>query len=203
MHLIHRLKSEDRIPNLPVFLDSPMAVEATGVYKRHLDEHRLSDEDCKGMYSGVKMIRTPDESRALSQLRHPAVIISASGMATGGRVLHHLKSFAPDRRNSIVLAGYQAGGTRGARLQAGERTLRIHGEDVPIRAEVLSLNGMSAHADAGQLMDWLGTAPRVPRTVFVTHGEPGPADAMRQRIEHELEWNVTVPFLGQQVQLAP
>lgn len=201
MHLIHRLKAEGGIPDLPVFLDSPMAVDATAVYKRHLSEHRLSEDACQGMYGGTRMIRTPDESRALSQLRHPAVIISASGMATGGRVLHHLKSFAPDRRNTIILAGYQAGGTRGARLQAGERSLRIHGEDVPIQAEVLSLNGMSAHADAGQLAAWLGTASRKPRTVFVTHGEPGPADALRQRIERGLRWPVTVPFLGQRVEL--
>jgi metallo-beta-lactamase family protein len=201
MHLMHRLKSAYRIPDLPVFLDSPMAVDATAVYKRHQEEHRLSEDECRGMYGGTRMVRTIEESRALAQLRHPAVIISASGMATGGRVLHHLKSFGPDGRNTVVLAGYQAGGTRGARLREGERILRIHGEDVPIRAEVLSLNGMSAHADAEQLMQWLATAPRAPRTVFVTHGEPGPADALRQRIERTLKWPVMVPIHGQRVDL--
>ena len=121
-------------------------------------------------------------------------------MATGGRVLHHPKHLAPDRRNTIILAGYQAGGTRGARLQAGERSLRIHGEDVAVRAEVISLQGMSAHADASQLIEWLGSAPAAPRSVFVTHGEPGPADAMRQRIERELGWSASVPLLGQHVE---
>ena len=200
LHLIHKLKQQGAIPDLPVFLDSPMAIDATEIYHRHHAEHKLSLEDCLGMYKAARMIRTPEESRALAGLALPAVIISASGMATGGRVLHHLKHLAPDRRNTIILAGYQAGGTRGARLQAGERSLRIHGEDVAVRAEVISLQGMSAHADASQLIEGLGSAPAAPRSVFVTHGEPGPADAMRQRIERELGWSASVPLLGQHVE---
>lgn len=149
----------------------------------------------------AKMVRTVEESRALNTLRYPAVIVSASGMATGGRVLHHLKTLAPERRNTVVLAGYQAGGTRGARLQNGERSLRIHGEDVPVNAEVVSLQGLSAHADAQQIVSWLGSAPKAPRGVFITHGEPGPADALRQRIERELGWTATVPSLGQTVEI--
>jgi metallo-beta-lactamase family protein len=200
--LLYRLKQRHAIPDLPVFLDSPMAVDTTEIYHRHHDEHRMSMEDCVGMYRVAKMVRTAEASKALAQLNYPSVIVSASGMATGGRVLHHLKNLAPDRRNTVVLAGYQAGGTRGARLQQGERTLRIHGQDVPIRAEVVSLPGMSAHADADQLVQWLSTAPQAPRSVFITHGEPGPADALRQRIERELRWNAVVPRLGQRVDLA-
>lgn len=196
LYLVHRLKARGAIPDLPVFLDSPMAVDTTEIYHRHHDEHRLSYEDCLGMYRAARMVRTTEASKELGRSRYPAVIVSASGMATGGRVLHHLKARAPDRRNTIVLVGYQAGGTRGARLQAGERTLRIHGEDVEVRAEVVSLQGMSAHADAQQLVQWLGTATSAPRSVFVTHGEPGPADALRQRIERELGWAVSVPLLG-------
>ncbi|MDC6177065.1 MBL fold metallo-hydrolase [Ralstonia solanacearum] len=202
LYLIHRLKQRNAIPDLPVFLDSPMAVDATEIYHRHHEEHKLSLEDCMGMYKAARMVRTAEESRALAHLRFPAVIISASGMATGGRVLHHLKNLAPDRRNTIILAGYQAGGTRGARLEAGERSLRIHGEDVAVRAEVISLHGMSAHADARQIVEWLRSAPVAPRSVFVTHGEPGPADAMRQRIERELKWSASVPMLGQSVEIA-
>jgi metallo-beta-lactamase family protein len=123
-------------------------------------------------------------------------------MATGGRVLHHLKALGPDHRNTIVFAGYQAGGTRGARLLAGERSIRIHGEDVSINAEVVSLPGMSAHADAGQLMQWLATAPTPPRGIYLNHGEPGPADALRQRIARELGWSAMVPRLGQSVEIA-
>ena len=200
LHLIHRLKEEHQLVDLPVFLDSPMAIDATQIYQAHSVEHRLSRDECAGMYRSATMVRTTEDSRALQQLRLPAVIISASGMATGGRVLHHLKNLAPDRRNTIVLVGYQAGGTRGARLQGGERSIRIHGEDVGVRAEVVSIEGMSAHADGAQILQWLESAPRRPDTVFVTHGEPGPADSMRQRIERSLHCTVTVPMLGQTVQ---
>jgi metallo-beta-lactamase family protein len=199
--LMHRLKLQGAIPELPVFLDSPMAVDMTAIYHRHHEEHRLSWEECLGMFQAARMIRTAEESKALARLSYPAVIISASGMATGGRVLHHLKRLVPDRRNTVVLAGYQAGGTRGARLQAGERSLRIHGEELSVRAEVVTLHGMSAHADAGQILQWLRTAPKPPRGVFVTHGEPGPADALRMRIEHELGWPAHVPLLGQSVEI--
>ena len=150
----------------------------------------------------ARMVRTTDESRVLSALREPAVIVSASGMATGGRVLHHLKALAPDPRNSIVFAGYQAGGTRGARLVAGERSIRIFGQDVAVNAEVVSLQGMSAHADAGQLVDWLRTAPSAPKRVYLTHGEPAPADLLRQRIESDLGWAAEVPRLGQVINLS-
>jgi metallo-beta-lactamase family protein len=134
-------------------------------------------------------------------IRYPSVIISASGMATGGRVLHHLKTLAPNHRNTIIFAGYQAAGTRGARIVAGERTVRIYGEDVPVNAEVVSLDGMSAHADSTEILAWLKTCKRTPNTVFFNHGEAHAADAMRLRIKHGLGWNTMVPLLGQQVDL--
>lgn len=202
LYAIYRLKASAAIPDLPVFLNSPMAIDMTEIYHRHRAEHRLSVEECSGMCQVAKMTRSVEESRALNSLRYPAVIVSASGMATGGRVLHHLKALGPDRRNTIVFAGYQAGGTRGARLVSGERNIRIHGEDVTINAEVVSLPGMSAHADAGQLVRWLATAPKPPRGVYLNHGEAGPADALRQRIERELGWSATVPRLGQSVEIA-
>jgi metallo-beta-lactamase family protein len=202
LYAIYRLKTRTAIPDLPVFLNSPMAIDMTEMYHRHRAEHRLSIEQCSGMCKVAKMTRTVQGSRALNALRYPAVIVSASGMATGGRVLHHLKALGPDRRNTIVFAGYQAGGTRGARLMAGERSIRIHGEDVTINAEVVSLPGMSAHADAGQLVKWLATAPRPPRGIYLNHGEAGPADALRQRIERELGWPAIVPRLGQNVEIS-
>jgi metallo-beta-lactamase family protein len=149
----------------------------------------------------ARNIRTVEESKALSANRDPCVIVSASGMATGGRVLHHLKALAPDARNAIVFAGFQAGGTRGARILAGERSIRIFGEDVAVNAEVVSLQGLSAHADAGQLVEWLRSAPRAPRGVYLTHGEPAPADLLRQRLESTFGWPVTVPRHGQCVEL--
>lgn len=201
--LLSRLKARHAIPDLPVFLDSPMAIDMTEIYHRHRAEHRLSPEECKGLCRVATMVRTSDQSRALNEIRYPAIIISASGMATGGRVLHHLKRMAPDRRNTIVLAGYQAGGTRGARLAAGEKSIRIFGEEVAVHAEVALLRGMSAHADAAQLVRWMKSAAKVPKQVFLTHGEPGPADTLRLRVETELGWLAGVPRLGQTVELVP
>ncbi len=197
MYQIHLLKAAGQIPDVPVFLDSPMAIDATQIYRRFRSEHRLSIAQCDGMWHAAKIARTVEESRALAQLNYPSVIISASGMATGGRVLHHLRNLAPDHRNSIVFAGFQAGGTRGARLVAGERSVRIFGQDVNVQADVVSLPGMSAHADAAQLIGWMKTLKKTPHQVFVTHGEPVAADALRWRIEHELGWQATVPLLGQ------
>ena len=194
---VFQLKQAGRIPDMPVFLDSPMAIESTSIYRRHRDLHRLSIAQCEGMAKVARISRTADDSRAIGQLNYPVIIISASGMATGGRVLHHLINMAPDHRNSIVFAGYQAGGTRGAKLVGGARSVRIFGEDITVNAEVVSLPAMSAHADASQLIDWLKTLKKVPNHVFVTHGEPNAADALRWRIEHELGWSASVPMLGQ------
>jgi len=198
---IYRLKVSKAIPNLPVFLNSPMAIDTTEIYQRHCQEHRLDGQECAGLGHVAKMVKTQEQSRALNAIRYPSIIISASGMATGGRVLHHLKTLAPNHRNTIVFAGYQAGGTRGARMVAGERTVRIHGEDVPVNAEVVSLDGMSAHADSAEILAWLKTCKRPPNTVFLNHGEAEAADAMRLHIKHSLGWNAVVPLLGQQVEL--
>jgi metallo-beta-lactamase family protein len=201
LYAVYRLKSAGRIPDVPVYLNSPMAIDMTALYHRYRALHRLSLEECEGMCRIATMVRTTEQSKALNALRNPAVIIAGSGMATGGRVLHHLKGLVPDPRNSVVFAGFQAGGTRGARMLAGEPTIRIHGEDLPVRAEVVSLPGFSAHADANQLLDWLRTARVPPRGVYLNHGEPAAADALRQRIERELGWAAHVPRLGQRMEL--
>ena len=154
------------------------------------------------MCHAATIVNKPDDSRALSARRGPMVIISASGMATGGRVVHHLKAFAPDRRNTILFAGYQAGGTRGAAILQGAASVRIHGEDVPVRAEVASLPNLSAHADAGEIVDWMRGFERAPTQVLVTHGEPAAADAMRLRIEHDLGWAARVPDYLQTIDLS-
>jgi metallo-beta-lactamase family protein len=201
LYMLHRLKRSGAIPDVPVFLDSPMAADTTAIYHRHRTEHRLSSDECDGMCRVAQIVDSVEQSRAVTNLRYPAVVVSASGMATGGRVLHHLKARLPDARNTVVLAGYQAGGTRGARLQAGERSVRIHGEDVAVKAEVVSLQGLSAHADAAQLVQWLSASPRAPQRLFITHGEPGPADALRQRVEQALGWEGRVPLLNEAVEL--
>ncbi len=201
LYLLGRLKDERRIPDLPVFLNSPMAADVTEIYHRHGGEHRLSPQQCRHMCDTARVVNTVEESRKLNELRYPAVIVSASGMATGGRVIHHLKAFAPDHRNTILLAGYQAAGTRGAALAGGAREVKIHGEHVPVRADVVSLGSLSAHADRGELLAWIGKLARPPRRVFLTHGEPAAADSLRQAIEERHHWPCTVPEHQQQVGL--
>lgn len=191
--LLSRLKAKRAIPDIPVFVDSPMAIDATALYRRFHHEHRVSDEECRDMCATATMVTTPESSKALDQRKGPMIILSASGMATGGRVVHHLKAFAPDEKNLILLAGFQAAGTRGAALAGGATMLRIHGLEVPIRAQVAQLETASAHADASELLCWLQNLKSAPRKTFVTHGEPGACDALRQRIEHELGWSVAVP----------
>ncbi|MFO7305848.1 MAG: MBL fold metallo-hydrolase [Gammaproteobacteria bacterium] len=200
MLLIHRLKRAGKFTNIPVFLDSPMAIDATDLYLCFASEHRVSPEECRAMCQGVTYVRTPEQSQALDQLRSAAIILASSGMATGGRVVHHLKVFAPDARNMILLSGYQAGGTRGAALAAGAKTVRIHGQEIAVRAEVAQLTSLSAHADADELMVWLRRFPR-PKRVFVTHGEPNASDAIRRRIESELNAKVVVPDYRDRVEL--
>lgn len=200
-YLVAMLKQERRIPDLPVFLNSPMAADTTEIYHRHRSQHRLSVEQCRMMCSAAKVVNSVEESEKLNELRVPAIIISASGMATGGRVVHHLKAMAPDHRNTILLAGYQAAGTRGAALVAGARQIKIHGDYVPVRATVASLGSISAHADREELLRWVGRLPAAPRRVFITHGEPVAADSLRLAIEERHRWPCTVPEQMQAVEL--
>ena len=193
LYAIHLLKIARRIPDVPVYLNSPMAVDATNTYHRHRSEHRLTEEQCKAMCTAAKFVSSVEESKGLNNRRGPMILISASGMVTGGRVLHHLKAFAPDPRNTILLSGFQSGGTRGAAIAAGAETVKIHGEHVPIRAEVATLSNLSAHADYIETLDWLGQFSRPPRQTYITHGEPAAADALRRSIEEKLKWQCSVP----------
>lgn len=200
LHAIARLKARGELPTgLPVYLDSPMAVSATELFEQHMGEHCLTRADLHAMARGTTLVHSVEESKALARLHGPRVILSASGMATGGRVLHHLALHAGDHRNMIILTGHQAGGTRGARIAAGEKTIRILGRDVQIRAEVVQLATASAHADGDQLLAWLRDLPAAPRRVYVVHGDLPAADMLRQRIEHELLWPAEVPEHGDTV----
>lgn len=202
LYHLYRLKAARRIPDLPVFLDSPMAIDAEGVFRAHAGEHRLSPAECRAMCAVAHEVRDAEGSKALDQNGIPKVIISASGMATGGRVLHHLKIFAPDRRNTILFTGFQAGGTRGAALVAGATAIKMHGQYVPVHAEIANLHMLSAHADADEIMAWLRNFEAPPRLTFVTHGEPAAADALRHRIEEELGWACRVPGYKDSAELA-
>lgn len=193
LHVVAKLQDEHRLPSVPVYLNSPMATDVSDLYGRYPGQHRLSARDLEAMRRITRVVNSAEESKALNRRQGPMIIVSASGMLTGGRVLHHLIAFASDPRNAIVLSGYQAGGTRGASLVGGARLLRIYGEDVRINAQVVQLESASAHADASEVLAWLRTADHPPRGVFITHGEPDAADALRLRIGRELGWKAHVP----------
>jgi metallo-beta-lactamase family protein len=197
LHTIAQLKAAGELPkSLPIFLDSPMAIHTTALFERHMGEHRLNMAEVHAMDRVATMLETPEQSKALAARHGPMVILAASGMATGGRVLHHLANYAGDHRNMVILTGYQAPGTRGATLASGRSTVRIHGQDVTVRAEVVQIESASAHADGNQLLSWLHKMPSAPGQVYVVHGEREASDMLRQRIEHEIKWRAVVPEMG-------
>jgi metallo-beta-lactamase family protein len=201
LYCMRQLKLAQRIPDLPVYLNSPLAAGASALYRRHEASCRLSAAECEALFEGVRIVGDVEESKRLNALRWPSVIVSASGMASGGRVLHHIKAYAPDARNTLLFCGFQAPGTRGAALVGGASSVKIHGQYVPVRCEVAHLDVLSAHADRSGLLAWLAALPRPPRRVFVNHGEPVAADALRLAIEERFGWPVQVPEHGQRIAL--
>lgn len=198
---IERLMNSGTIPVVPIYLNSPMSISASAMYATHPEEQRATADELEGMYSRAHLVRTVDESKALNEKHGPMIIISASGMMTGGRVLHHVVAFGEDPNNAILLTGYQAGGTRGAYLAQGADTIRIFGRDVPIRAEVVQLASMSGHADADGIVAWMNGAPEPPRMTYVTHGEPESSAALASKIATELHWAVRAPRDGETIDL--
>lgn len=203
---LRRLAEQGRIPSVPVYVDSPMALSALAVYRRALAE---GDPELRPGLGGPEVfdagdlheVRSAQESQALDPPPQPSIIISASGMATGGRVVHHLKQLLPDRRNAVVLVGYQAEGTRGRDLAEGARQLKMHGHYVAVRADVVVLHAFSVHADADEILGWLGSAPEPPEVVYVVHGEPRSSAALAARVHDELGWVAVVPRDGEHVHL--
>ncbi len=202
LYYIHLLKKSKTIPDIPVFLNSPMAVDVNHVLHDHLGEHRLTPEMCEAICNTARIVNSVEESKALNKKKGPMIIVAASGMVTGGRVLHHLVSFAPDPRNTILFVGFQAEGTRGAAILNGAESVKIHGRHVSIKSEVAYIDNLSAHADYAEILEWLGNFDSPPKETFITHGEPKPANALRQQIEQELGWNCRVPEYLEEVVLA-
>lgn len=192
LYALYRLFRDHDVPQVPVFVDSPMATSVTRIYRRHKHDHKLSSSECAAALGFAQFVSTPGESKKLSANQESKIIISASGMATGGRVLHHLKAFVGDPRTTVLLPGYQAPGTRGAALAAGADSIKIHGRHYGVRAEVEQVDLYSAHADQKGLLTWLGQAPAPPRQVFLVHGDPVPADTLRQKIEDRFGHSVHV-----------
>ena len=202
LYLLYELMADGDLPQLPIWLDSPMGIEATATYTRFLAEHDaemrqyFADQTNPMLPATLEITRTSRESRRINELDGPGIIVSASGMATGGRILHHLKLRLPDPRTTVLFVGYQAEGTRGRRLVEGEPEVKIHGEMVPVRAHVAQVSGLSAHADLGELLIWLSRREREPRRVYLTHGEYHVQQAFAETLHEQLGWDPVIPDLG-------
>ena len=201
LYHLSNLISQKKIPDLPVYLDSPMAIDASDIFCRHREGLRLTESQARAACGLATFTRSTEDSKALDLDHQQKIIISASGMATGGRILFHLKEYARDPKNTILFAGFQAGGTRGARMLEGVQEIKIHGKYHPIRAEVANLHMLSAHADRSEILTWLGGFETAPKETFIVHGEPDAADSLRHLIEERKAWRVTVAEHNAQVAL--
>ncbi|WP_234905526.1 MBL fold metallo-hydrolase [Agrobacterium pusense] len=201
LYYLWQLKTAGRLGQIPIYLDSPMAINATDLLHKHRGDHRLTAAQCDAICSIATYTRDVEESKAITSSAFPKVVISASGMATGGRVLHHLKAFAPHSRNTILFSGFQAAGTRGRAMLQGAREIKIHGQWVPVNARIEDVSMLSAHADANELLRWLSGFRSPPSRVFIVHGEDDASEALRVRIDRDLGWNATVSRQGQAFKL--
>lgn len=193
MYYLWLLRKQNRIPQMPMYLNSPMATNVNDLLIKYQGLHKLSSAECFEICNLVKYVRTPEDSIKINESSGPMLIISASGMLGGGRVLHHVKAFGPDPKNTILLTGYQAAGTRGEALERGARELKIHGEYIPILADVKMLDNVSAHADYEEIITWLSLSKIHPQKVFITHGEASAADELRRRLSEKFGWECCVP----------
>jgi metallo-beta-lactamase family protein len=199
MYYLRQLEVENKIPRLPVYVDSPMALSATDLYLKYRDDHDVEftkiEANGKGDPLNVHefhLTQTVEESKAINNVHTPCIIVSASGMVAGGRVLHHLAHRLPDGRNAVILAGFQAQGTRGRALQEGAKTLRLFGQDVPVNAEIIQMSQLSAHAGRSELLRWLGELPAPPKQTYLTHGEPVAAQSLQKAITAKFSWKASV-----------
>jgi metallo-beta-lactamase family protein len=207
LFLFRELIEEKKMHSLPIHVDSPMAIDVTNLYDKHREDHSLELDALEAQ--GIKPFSPPnlhfdktvDESKQLNDTHYPTIIISASGMATGGRVLHHLERCLPDHRNTILFVGFQAAGTRGKAIQSGAQAVKMYGHDVPVRARIETIENLSAHADYGEILAWLKRFAKAPGKTFMVHGEPKASEALRQRIAQQLHWDVSVPAYLQRVTL--
>ncbi|NOX38349.1 MAG: MBL fold metallo-hydrolase [Calditrichaeota bacterium] len=207
LYLIRELEEEGKIPILPVYIDSPMAIDATRIFRAHIPEQNLTSRLLtlmgKRIFTPARLhiCRTREESKAINQVESAAIIISASGMATGGRILHHLEQRLPHARNTILFVGYQADGTRGRTILDGHDRVKIHGSYVPIHARVEQITGFSGHADANEILAWLMGFNRPPEITFLVHGENDSTTALAEKIRQQFGWNVVIPSFGQSFEL--
>jgi metallo-beta-lactamase family protein len=207
LYLFRELMEQGKLHSVPVHVDSPMAIDVTEIYRRHHEDDNLVTTALENR--GVRPFSPPDvhfdrtreESVAINNIRFPMIIISASGMATGGRVVHHLERCLPDHRNTILFVGFQGAGTRGRIIQSGAESVKMHGRQVSVRARIETLENLSAHADYGEILRWLGQFAKAPRKTFLVHGEPHAAQALKEKIDARFRWDTTVASYLQKVTL--
>lgn len=202
LYYLHVLKSKKEIPDIPVFVDSPMATSATHIFARHADQNRLSKEEAEAVCGVAHYVNSIDESIALDNQKFPAIIISASGMATGGRVIHHIRHFAPNPNNTILFSGFQVGGTRGDRMIRGEKEIKMLGQMIPVCAEIAQIESLSAHVDSLEMLEWLSHLKAAPRRLFLTHGDIKAAEALKNQIEQRFHWDCEIPSYLETVELS-
>jgi metallo-beta-lactamase family protein len=199
MFYLRKLMESGKVPKVPVYLDSPMAISVTRLYRKLHSYHKLPEQELEGAasifdYPYFKYFRSVQESQTINEIRSNAIIVSSSGMCTGGRILHHLYHRLPREEDTILFVGYQAKGTRGRDIMEGKEKIRMFGLDVPVKMQVRKIDGLSAHADRQELLKWAGTLKEAPKRTFIVHGEPESAEALQQSIMQELGWqNVIVP----------
>lgn len=201
LYIFSEIKKDPAFKNIPVYLNSPMATKVTALYCENSKEHKMSAEQCEEVFGSANYVQSVEESIALNSKKGPMIIISASGMATGGRVIHHLKQFMPDPNNFILFAGYQAPGTRGETIVSGKDKVKIHGMFHPVKSKIIQLDTLSAHADAGETIDWLKTSKNKPQQIFINHGEPNASEELRKQIKEKLGWEAYIPLLGETKEL--
>jgi metallo-beta-lactamase family protein len=193
LYFIYQLKKQNKIPDVPLYIDSPMTTEATKLFHQHAAQHKLSSSESAEVCRAAHYIRDAEQSMALDEQSNPMIIISASGMVTGGRILHHVKRFAPNPRNTLLFVGFQADNTRGDRIVRGESPVKMLGGMVPINAEVAMLENISAHADYQEMLNWLSQLTQAPKKVFITHGERGASEALKEKINQRWQWSCSIP----------
>ncbi|KTC97772.1 MBL fold metallo-hydrolase RNA specificity domain-containing protein [Legionella erythra] len=193
LYYLHQLKLKKDIPDIPVFVDSPMATNATKIFARYAAQNRLTKEQNQAVCAVAHYVNSVEESMTLDHTTKPVIIISASGMATGGRILHHIRHFAPNPKHTILFSGFQVGGTRGDRMIRGEKEIKMFGQMIPIRAEIVKIDTISAHADAAEMLHWLAHLRKAPRKVFITHGETEAAEALKAQIKQRFHWPCEIP----------
>jgi metallo-beta-lactamase family protein len=197
LYVLKKLEDQGRLPDIPIYLNSPLAIDATAIYIKYASEHNFFEngtEPKKSFHpSRLVYVHDAEESKHLNALPDPAIIISSSGMMTGGRILHHLKAYLPDPKSTLVVTGFQAAGTRGRALVDGAKAIKIHGLPVAVNAELEFLESLSAHGDYNDILRWLKGFQQPPKTTFLVHGESEAAIALKSRIENELKWKVVIP----------